>query len=135
MTRLTLLLLSLALAACNTASPGFRGIEATVTEVGGNRFQIRQADTLAEVIRTNPTALPKFEVISGQAKTAVLRVTGCEAGWITGDAALMIVGLSCNGAPPPPKPKKPVSTFCDVIDSYRNRGAGLLEITVDCYSL
>ena len=131
--RLLVILIVCSIAACNTATPGFRDITAQHVEIGETRFLLRQAGALVEVTRTNPTILPRFETTSALARTAVHRATGCDANWIIGDTAVMIIGLSCDGAPPPPKPKRKVSTFCDVIDSYKRRPAGLLELTVDCY--
>lgn len=118
--------------ACNTASPGFRGTDPVQTDVGAFRFQIRQSNNMAEVIRTNFVPGPRYKEVEAEAKIAITKVTGCKAGWIEGDAALMIAGLSCNGAPAPDKPKRKPKLLCDVFNTYTGRNSGYSAYEVEC---
>lgn len=120
------------LAACNTAGPGFRGVPAQTVTVEGSRFLLRINGPLAEATRTSPEFLPKFADVARKAGLATYRATGCEPRWIRGDPAMMIVGSSCNGAKPPPKPKRRVSFSCDVLDDWRSGNATRI-VGLECY--
>lgn len=126
----TLILLFLA-AACDMAGPGFRGVPPATREVEGSQFTIRVKDRVAEVIRTNPEFLPRFETISTKAQKAVYLETGCIPDWVTGDPAMMRMGLSCNGKAAPKQPRSR-SIACEIFDAHYSEtfgGSAALECT------
>ncbi|MGR3271961.1 hypothetical protein DU478_03250 [Thalassococcus profundi] len=122
--------LLLILSACTVAGPGFRGIDPVPRSLGGNDFLIRQKGTVAEVIRTDRKMLPRFVPIATRAGLVVQELTGCSADWIVGDVSMLLVGVRCDGAPVPKKPRRPKSYSCDVLDAYR--GAGGIDLALDC---
>ncbi len=126
---LTLLMLS----ACNTGGPGFRGIAPVERTVEGSRFLLRVNGPLVEAIRTSPEAFPKFEEVARKAGLAAHGITGCIPHWIRGDAAMMTVGLSCNGSRPPPKPKQQARFSCDIRDSYATPARSVHDLELECY--
>lgn len=123
--------LLLLLAACNTAGPGFRGIDPVVREFEGSRFLIRRDGPVAEVIRTNPEFNPRFDTVARKAALTLQDMTGCTAAWVRGDPAMMVIGLSCDGAKAPAKPKRQASFSCDIEDVYRS-GASI-DLGLRCY--
>lgn len=127
------ILLLLCLAACNTAGPGFRGIPPVEQTYDGSRFLLRQNGPLVEVIRTSPEVLPKFRDVARKASLLLQDRTGCIAAWVVGDPAMMVVGLSCDGAKPPRKPKRKVSFSCDADDIYRTQTR--IDLSLNCYKL
>ena len=104
-----MLLLPLLIAACNTLSPQFRGIQATRVTVEGSIFDVRVRDNLAEAIRVNAEYAPRFGPIRQRASIAMAQVSGCEVKDISGDQALAKGRLKCGPndkgyTPPPPEP-------------------------------
>jgi hypothetical protein len=86
----------LALAACNTPSPGFRGLPATRVTVDGSTFDVRVKGEKAEAIRVNAEYAPRFGPIRDRAERAMAQVSGCEVKAIAGDQALAVASLSCD---------------------------------------
>lgn len=127
------LLSVLLLAACNTGGPGFRGIEPVKKEVDGSRFLMRFNGQLVEAIRTSHEIFPQFETVARKAGIAAHEQTGCIPHWIRGDAALMVIGLSCNGARPPPKPKRRARFHCDIYDTYAAPARNIRDLGLECY--
>ena len=121
------------LAGCNTAGPGFRGIEPVKQEVEGSRFLLRVNGTLVEATRTSPEAFPRFGTVARKAGIAAHAVTGCIPHWIRGDPAMMVIGLSCNGSRPPPKPRRQASFSCDVFDTYAFPARDIGDLGLQCY--
>jgi hypothetical protein len=128
-----LLLTLLLLAACNTGGPGFRGIVPVERSVEGSRFLLRVKGPLVEVIRVNAEAFPKFEAVARRAGIAAHDVTGCIPHWIRGDAAMMVIGLSCSGSRPPPKPKNRSRFSCDVYETYALPARSVRDLGLECY--
>ncbi|WP_417718416.1 hypothetical protein [Salipiger sp.] len=121
----------LLLTACDMAGPGFRGVPAVQREVEGSTFTIRVKDDMAEVIRTSMEFPARFDPISARAQKAVFLETGCRPDWVTGDPAMMVMGLSCNGAPAPKQPRKR-SIACEIFDAQYSPtlgGSAALECT------
>lgn len=112
--------------ACNTAGPGFRGVDPVKVVEDGATFLIRVKDHRAEVIRTNAEPFPKFAQVAEKAKKATARVTQCTADWVVGDPAMMTIGLACNGQPAPPKPVRKPSFVCDILE-------GRHDALIECY--
>ncbi|WGW04244.1 hypothetical protein [Tropicibacter oceani] len=121
----------LPLMACDTAGPGFRGVDAREVTYEGSRFTLRLRENMAEVIRTSPEMLPRFENVARRAAIATQIETGCHAAWVEGDPAMMLIGLSCDGERPPKRPKRPRMLYCDLID-LQGRG-GLLQGSMTCF--
>lgn len=121
------------LMACNTGGPGFRGVPAVTRSVDDSTFLIRVARPMAEATRTSPEMLPRFGVVARRAAQAVEQESGCSVAWIQGDPAMMVLGLSCDGAKPPRKPKRKARFSCDATNvtysKSRKAGSGILR----CY--
>lgn len=112
------------LAACDSAGPGFRGVEKTVSTVEGSTFTLRRQGDVIEAIRTNPERFPTFQPIARKAGLAAQQLSGCEAAWVVGDPSMMWVGLACEGRKAPPQPKKRKTLSCDF---YDDRWGGSVE--------
>lgn len=123
-----LALLCLAFAACDTPSPHFKGIAPTTVAVDGSTFDIRVKDELAEALRTNAQYAPRFGPIRARAAFAMARVSGCSVKRISGDQALAIGELDCNGAEPPALRAIPPSYNCLNIQQWE----GLIYTEFDC---
>jgi len=87
--------LALALAACNTAGPHFRGLPATTVTVEGSTFDVRVRGDMAEAIRTNSEYAPRFGVIRERAGRAMAMVSGCEVKEVRGDQSQATGLLKC----------------------------------------
>lgn len=116
--------------ACDMAGPGFRGVPASQRVVEGSHFTIRVRDRMAEVIRTNPEFPARYGPISERAQKAVFLETGCTPEWVTGDPAMMLMGLSCDGEPAPREPRKRRSLSCDIFNAQSGRAGG--TASMDC---
>lgn len=127
------LLILFLLTACNSGGPGFRGIDPVERSVEGSRFLLRVNGPMVEAIRVSPEAFPRFEDVARKANIAAHGVTGCIPHWTRGDAAMMVIGLSCNGARPPPKPKVQARFSCDVRDTYAKPARSVRDLKLDCY--
>lgn len=117
-------------AACNMGGPGFYGVAPVTRKVEGSTFVMRFKDDMAEVIRTNPEFPARYGPISARAQKAVFLETGCKPAWVTGDPAVMVMGLSCHGRPAPKEPRKRIVS-CEIMGSYINDRLGG-EATLEC---
>lgn len=89
------LLCLILLSACNTPSPGFRGIAPVRVTVDGSVFDVRVMGTLAEAIRVNPEYAPRMGPIGPRAARAIAQVSGCTVTRIGGDQAMIKAALDC----------------------------------------
>ncbi|MEL7098071.1 MAG: hypothetical protein AAGM84_04510 [Pseudomonadota bacterium] len=110
--RMRYVLAFLLLAACNTASPGFRGIDATRITIDGSTFDVRVRELRAEAIRINAEYAPRFGPIEGRAARAMAQVSGCRVARVSGDQALAFGALDCGGGAPPMRYKGHVEIEC-----------------------
>lgn len=117
-------------AACNMGGPGFYGVDPVRREVEGSTFLMRFQNDMAEVIRTNPEFPARYGPIAARAQKAVFLETGCEPAWVTGDPAVMVMGLSCDGKPAPAQPRNRTIS-CEIMGSYINNRLGG-EATLEC---
>lgn len=123
-----------ALAACDSPSPGFGRGDKTVVEVGGSRFSVYRAGDRVQIIRTSTEWLPRREEILPRAEIAVIRATGCPVatGTLHGDPALMEARLDCDGSHEPSADgtqSRPQVYECDVVARYGIAGD---FATVEC---
>ena len=100
MRALSACLACLLLLACNTPSPGFRGIDPVRVTVDGSVFAVRVAGNAAEAIRINPQYAPRMGPIGDRARVAIERVSGCSVARLGGDQAMIRARLSCGRAAP-----------------------------------
>ncbi len=131
--RIVWILSLLLLTACNTGGPGFRGITPVEKRVDGSRFLLRVNGPLVEAIRISPEAFPRFEDVASRANIAAHELTGCLPRWTRGDPSMMVIGLSCNGARAPAKPKRNARYSCDVYDSYASPARRVRALGLECY--
>lgn len=122
----------LLVAACNTASPGFRGVAPVRVTVAPSVFDVRVKDGQAEAIRINAEYAPRMGPIAPRAAIAIEQVSGCKIRRLGGDQAMIRASLNCGGrnAAPPPVPP---SYSCAVLTRPANGGAGasIREIICD----
>jgi hypothetical protein len=85
-----------ALAACNTPSIGFRGIDPVTVTVEGSTLDVRVKGTVAEAIRTNMQYAPRMGPIGGRASVAIEQVSGCKVKRFGGDQAVIVAELDCK---------------------------------------
>jgi len=83
------------MAACDTAKPGFYGIDPVSVTIDGTDFDVRQNGERAFAVRTNAQALPRRADILSKAAMAMERVTGCEVDTLTGDTSQAEAVLDC----------------------------------------
>ena len=133
--RALLLLFCLALGACTAGGPGFAGRPAMWLSEGGSDFVVRRNGAVAEAIRTDFDPLPRWPLVSDRAARAVEDWTGCTAAWATGDVTLLRIGLSCGGAPAPPRPAPPLLLDCAVLAETEDADGDPAELSLDCVSL
>lgn len=93
---LSLFLSLIGLTACNTPSPGFRGIPPTRVTIDGSTFDVRVREDRAEAIRVNAEYAPRFGPIRDRASRAMAQVSGCEVKAVGGDQALALGVLDCD---------------------------------------
>ena len=91
-----LMIFCTALAACNTPSIGFRGIDPVTLTVEGSTFDVRMNGTVAEAIRTNMQYAPRMGPIGGRASVAIEQVSGCKVKRFGGDQAVIVAELDCK---------------------------------------
>ena len=92
------------LAACNTPSPGYRGVAPVRVDLGGSTFEIRVKGRRAEAMRINAEWAMRLASVGPRAIWAIEAVSGCKVDRLTGDQALMEATLDCgSGAPRPPQ--------------------------------
>ena len=91
------ILVAASLAACNTASPGFMGVDAQTVTVGPSTFDVRRKGDRVELIRTNREVVLSLRSIVPRAAKAVIAATGCtpEPGSWAGDQAVIRVQVDC----------------------------------------
>lgn len=123
----------LLMAACNTASPEFRGVPATRVVVDGSTFDVRVRDNRAEALRVNAEYAPRFGPIRERARTAMAQVSGCEVRKVTGDQAMAFGSLKC-GDKEPVQPTVVQALECVPQRGTTLRGVGRVTVDVDCYS-
>ena len=93
-----------ALGACNTPGPGYRGVAPVRVEVGGSTFDIRVKGRRAQAMRINMEWAMRLASVGPRAIWAIEAVSGCKVDRLTGDQALMEATLDCgSGAPRPPR--------------------------------
>lgn len=80
-----LMIFCTALAACNTPSIGFRGIDPVTVTLEGSTFDVRVNGTVAEAIRTKMQYAPRLGPIGGRASVAIEQVSGCKVKRFGGD--------------------------------------------------
>ena len=126
---------ALCLAACNTPSPKFRGLEPTRVTVDGSTFDVRVRDNTAEALRVNAEYAPRFGPIRERASKAMSLVSGCEVKAVTGDQALAFGRLKCAKNAAPYKKPKPRGITLECIPKRGSRVKGINQVTVDldCY--
>lgn len=122
------LILLLLLAACDTPSRHFHGVDPMRIEVDGSQFDVRVRGQLAEAIRVNPEYAPRFGPIRGRAAFAMARASGCVVREVSGDQALALGKLECEGATPRIWRTGPLSYSC--IETPQADGLDYLEF--DC---
>ena len=126
------LLLAFALAGCDAAGPGFRGAEAVTRSVDGSRFTLRFRGDLVETVRTSPEWLPRFEDVARRAaRAAEAERPGCRTAWVEGDPSMQLLGLSCDGAKAPARPKRRGMLVCDLEDLTARDGVA--EGSLSCF--
>ncbi|WP_299773487.1 hypothetical protein [uncultured Tateyamaria sp.] len=123
----------MALAACNTPGPHFRGLPATTVTVDGSTFDVRVRGRLAEALRTNMEYAPRFGPIRHRAAKAMELVSGCKVKEVRGDQALATGILDCGKGGPPIDRLKPQGEYsCYTLDSYVSPATRELVLDVDC---
>ncbi|MFX0543923.1 hypothetical protein ACEWPL_000065 [Roseovarius sp. S1116L3] len=120
---MVLIVAALALAACNTPGPGFRGVEPVRISLRGDVFDVRVDGVRAEAMRVNQRWAPNLNSVAPNAVAAIEEVSGCRVRKLDGDAALMTARLDC-GQKLEPLPRG-FSYDCDVYKIFD----GLAELT------
>lgn len=111
----------LLIAACDTSSPAFRGVEPVRIKVGQSMFDIRVQGRRAEAIRLNAEWAPRLEAVAPRAVAAIEAVSRCRVDRLDGDQALMTARLDC-GAGPPPRPVFPDRLECEYYELGKDYG-------------
>ncbi|MHA7850460.1 hypothetical protein [Roseovarius sp.] len=104
----------LALAACNTPGPAFRGIDPVRVTVAQSTFDVRVDGLRAQAIRLNMEWAPRRDAVAPRAVAAIEQVSGCSVSRLDGDQAVTVARLDCGGGAPPAVPD-PTSLDCDVV--------------------
>ncbi|WP_050529730.1 hypothetical protein [Pseudaestuariivita atlantica] len=128
--RLLFCALVLMLAACNAPGPLMRGMPAQQVTVNGDTYDVRRNGPYMQAIRRNLRGLPRISEIAAGAEAAMEQVSGCDVAWLTGDVAVMVGGLSCDGEKPP---KRPAQRGPDIYDCAVSTVPG--PVTLDCTRL
>lgn len=124
---------SLALAACNSAGPHFRGLPATTVTIDGSTFDVRVNGRLAEAIRTNVQYAPRFGPISQRAGQAMELVSGCLVKEVRGDQAQATGILDCGTGEVPVDRLRPQGDYdCLTLDSHISPATHELVLEMDC---
>ena len=123
--------LVLFLAACNTPSPGFRGIDPVRVTVGPSVFDVRVSNGQAEALRINSEYAPRMGPIGPRATLAIEQVSGCTVRRLGGDQAMIRASLNCGARSA--APQVPPSYSCAVLTRPANggKGARIEEIICD----
>jgi len=117
-----LIVAALALMACDTPSPRFRGVEPVRIGLRGDVFDVRIDGVRAEAMRLNTRWAPNLDSVGPNGVTAIEEVSGCRVRKLYGDAALMTARLDC-GQKLEPLPRGFTYT-CDVYKIF----GGLAEL-------
>ena len=119
-----LFILFLAVAsACNTPTAPFRGVTAHRATIDSSTFDVRVRGETAEAIRINVQYAPRLGPLEGRAARAMAVVSGCDVTRVTGDQALLLGQLDCDGRPRDYRPPEPLSLECERIsDALRLEG-------------
>lgn len=102
-------------AACGQPGLSFRKAEPVRVSMGPDVFDIRVQSRRAEAIRVNSRLTRNVADIGPQAVLAIEAVTECQVSRLTGDQAVAVAALDCNGRTPAPPPF-PRSLDCEAID-------------------
>ncbi|SHI47662.1 hypothetical protein SAMN05444000_101219 [Shimia gijangensis] len=96
MRKIVLISLSL-LAACNSPTMHFKGIDPVQVTVMESTFDLRRRDNQVLVIRTSREYAPRLsQQLGRRAEIAVEETYGCPVDRIRGDAAMMVAHLKCG---------------------------------------
>jgi hypothetical protein len=125
-------ILAFALAACDTAGPHFRGLDATTVTVDGSTFDVRVRGELAEAIRTNAEYAPRFGPIRARAGRAMAMVSGCEVKEVRGDQAQATGILRCGKGHKRVTRKPPIELDCIPIRGTELKQLGGTSVEIDC---
>ena len=85
-----------ALAACNTRSIGFRGIDPVTVTVERSTSDVRVKGTVAEAICTKMQYAPRMGQMGGGALVAIGQGSGCKGKRFGGDQAVIFAELDCK---------------------------------------
>lgn len=104
------------LAGCNTPGPLLRDAEVHRVDLPPHVYQLRQNGPYVQVMRVDFALNARIATVATGAERAAEQVTGCDVAWLQGDVAVMLAGLSCDGAKPPKPPRRsaPQVFFCDL---------------------
>ena len=121
----------LAVAACNTPSLEFRGIDPVTVIVDGSTFDVRVKGQRAQAIRTNTQYAPRMGPIGARASAAIEKASGCEVTQIGGDQALISAVLNCTKGATPPAPIAQ-DYECYSLGGIDVSGGDLSDLVLDC---
>lgn len=120
-------------AACDTPSPGFRGVAPVRITVGKSTFDIRVDGNRAEAIRLNREWALRLEAVAPRAVAAIEKVSGCTVTKLDGDQALMFARLKCGkGVAPMAVAPGRIEYDRDIDGTYVNRGLGEQVTEMTC---
>lgn len=125
------LIFLLLLAACNTPSRQFRGIEASTVTIDGSTFDVRVKERRAEALRTNFEYAPRMGPIGGRAVKAIEQVSGCRVHDITGDQAVVQARLDCGNGPPR-RNRRGIHFECTTVAGLGPDGKVIPNATIEC---
>ena len=126
----------IALAACDTPGPHFRGVASHRVTVDGSSFDIRVRGKLAEAIRTNAEYAPRLGPIADRAKVAIEMVSKCQVDEIRGDQAYIVGLLDCgNGAHQTHGYAVTADYECITIDAFRRSSTHERVLELDCTAI
>ena len=132
MTKYGLILLTLALAACDTGTPAYWSLAPQRVEAQGMAFDVRVNGLTAEASRQNVAfPPPRRESVAKAAAVAVHKVTGCDPVQTRGDSSIVEARLSCDGQTAPRWPKSRKLYFCQ-IDTFLKNPDDLGDYHVIC---
>ncbi|MEM1236160.1 MAG: hypothetical protein AAGI10_04250 [Pseudomonadota bacterium] len=112
--RLLWLFVALLLAACNTPTPQFYGVEPVRVTMDGSAYRVFQAEDRAQVLRVSPEMLPNK---NAEAKIihAIRFATGCNVvGKLKGDVALANARIDCGAGARPWPVEVELLIDCDI---------------------
>ncbi len=116
--RKSLLISAVFVAGCNLPGLEFRHVAATRITIGSSIFDVRVKGDRAQAIRRNPEPKAQRKGLALRAIAAIETVSGCRAGRLDGDAALVVTRLDCGGATP--RPPSETALICKVDVLYES---------------